>query len=317
MADRRTLYPPVEPIETGRLKVSDLHEVYFEVSGNPKGKPVIVCHGGPGGGSTGSMRRYFDPKTYRIVLFDQRGCGRSTPHAELVENTTWDLVSDMEKLRVHLGIERWQVFGGSWGSTLSLAYAETHPDRVTELVLRGIFTIRKSEIDWFYQAGADWFYPDAWEKFLAPIPEAERGDLLDAYYKRLTGDDEREQIACAKAWSQWEGGAVSINPSPERVASFGDDRFALAFARIEAHYFINRGFFENDGQLIADVDRIRHIPGVIAQGRHDVVTPARTAWDLKRAWPEVQLDMIPDAGHAASEPGIIDSLVRATDRFRG
>ncbi|MEL6365675.1 MAG: prolyl aminopeptidase [Pseudomonadota bacterium] len=316
MADRRSLYPPVEPYETGRLKVSDLHEIYYEVSGSPTGKPVVVCHGGPGGGSTASMRRYFDPRAYRVVLFDQRGCGRSTPHAELRENTTWDLVADMEKLRAHLGVDRWQVFGGSWGSTLSLAYAETHPDRTTELVLRGVFTIRKAEIDWFYQAGADWFYPDAWEHFIAPIPEDERGDMLGAYYRRLTGDDPEVRRACAKAWSQWEGGAVSLRPSPERVANFGDDRFALAFARIECHYFMNGGFFETDSQLIDDVGRIRHLPCVIAQGRHDVVTPMRTAWDLARAWPEATLEIIPDAGHAASEPGIVDTLVRATDRFR-
>ena len=316
MAERRGLYPPVEPFDHGWLKVSDLHEIYYEVSGNLDGQPVIVCHGGPGGGVTPSMRRYFDPSAYKIIMFDQRGCGRSTPHAELRENTTWDLVADMERLREMLGVERWLVFGGSWGSTLSLAYAETHPQRTVGLVLRGIFTIRRDEILWFYQAGADWFYPDAWEAFLAPIPEAERGDMLGAYYKRLTGDDEAERIACAKAWSQWEGGAVSVNPSPERVASFGDDRFALAFARIEAHYFVNGGFFERDGQIIENAHLIADIPGVIVQGRHDVVTPMKTAWDLHKAWPKARLEVVPDAGHAASEPGIVDALVRATDSFR-
>jgi proline iminopeptidase len=315
MSERLDLYPAIEPYETGRIKVSDIHDVYFEVSGNPKGKPAVVCHGGPGGGTTPSMRRYFNPEKYRIVLFDQRGCGKSTPNAELRENTTWDLVADMEKLRRRLDIERWQVFGGSWGSTLALAYAETHPERVTELVLRGIFTLRRAEIGWFYQEGASWMFADAWEKYLEPIPERERGDLVAAYYRRLTGDDPAARLAAAKAWSAWEGGAVSLVPSQERIDSFSADSFALAFARIECHYFMNGGFFENDDQLIANADRIRHIPAVIVQGRYDVCTPMKTAWDLHKAWPEAEFVIVSDAGHAASEPGIIDALVRATNAY--
>lgn len=315
MSERLGLYPPIEPHETGFLKVSDLHEIYYEISGNPHGVPAVVCHGGPGGGSTPSMRRYFDPDRYRIIVFDQRGCGRSTPHAELRENTTWDLVEDMERLRRHLGVERWLVFGGSWGSTLALTYAETHPERVTHLVLRGIFTLRRSEILWFYQEGASWIYPDAWENYIKPIPAAERSDMIGAYYKRLTGEDRAEQLAAAKAWSVWEGSTVSLYPSQERIDSFGSDAFAIAFARIECHYFINGGFFERDDQLIANVGAIRHIPAVIVQGRYDVCTPMKSAWDLYRAWPEAEFVVVQDAGHAASEPGIIDALVRATNKF--
>lgn len=315
MTEQRTLYPPIEPFDAGMLRVSDLHEIYYEVSGAPDGKPVVVCHGGPGGGTTPSMRRYFDPERYRIILFDQRGCGKSRPHAELNENTTWALIDDMEALRRHLGIERWQVFGGSWGSTLALAYGQAHADRVTELVLRGIFTLRREELHWFYQEGASWLFPDAWEGYLEPIPEAERGNLIAAYHKRLTGDDRAEQLRAAKAWSLWEGGTVSLMPSPERMATFSSDGFALAFARIECHYFVNGGFFERDDQLIANVDRIRHIPAVIVQGRYDVCTPVKTAWELHKAWPEADFRLIDDAGHAASEPGIISELVLATDRF--
>jgi len=315
MHELRTLYPPIEPVDAGMLQVSDLHEIYYEVSGAPDGKPVIVCHGGPGGGSTPSMRRYFDPARYRIVLFDQRGCGKSTPHAELAENTTWALVDDMERLRTHLGIERWQVFGGSWGSTLALVYAQTHPDRVRELVLRGIFTLRRSELEWFYQEGASWVFPEAWEDYLGAIPEAERGDRIAAYYKRLTGDDRAEQIRAAKAWALWEGGAVSLMPSEERMQTFSNDAFALAFARIECHYFQHGGFFDRDDQILANLDRIRHIPAVIVQGRYDMVTPMKTAWELHQRWPEADLNTILDAGHAASEPGIIDALVKATDGF--
>jgi len=316
MHARRDLYPPVEPFETGRMRVSELHEVYYEVSGAPEGKPVVVCHGGPGGGTSPSMRRYFDPSAYKIVLFDQRGCGKSTPHAELKENTTWDLVADMERLREKVAIDRWQVFGGSWGSTLALAYAQTHPERVSELVLRGIFTLRRAELLWFYQEGASWLYPDAWEAFLAPIPEDERGDLMAAYHRRLTGDDEKARLAAARAWSVWEGGTVSLFPSEERMTSFSSERFALAFARIECHYFVNGGFFEHDDQILRNVARIAQIPGVIVQGRYDVVTPMKTAYELARAWPKGALRVVPDAGHAASEPGIVDELVRATDAFR-
>ena len=315
MTERLKLFPPTEARETGRLRVSEIHEIYYEVSGAIDGKPVVVCHGGPGGGSTPSMRRYFDPKRYRIILFDQRDCGRSTPHASLEDNTTWSLIADMEALREHLGVDRWQVFGGSWGSTLALAYAETYPERVTELVLRGIFTLRRSELLWFYQEGANAIFPDAWEHYVKPIPEAERGDMMAAYYKRLTGSDKKAQLEAAKAWSMWEGGTVSLMPSEERLQNFSSDAFATAFARIECHYFVNKGFFERDDQIIANIDRVRHIPAVIIQGRYDVVTPMSTAWDLHKAWPEADFKIILDAGHAASEPGIVDALVRATNKF--
>ena len=313
--NKRTLYGPIDPFERGRLRVSGLHEVYYEVSGNPDGKPVIVCHGGPGGGSTPSMRRYFDPKRYKIILFDQRGCGRSTPHAELRENTTWDLVSDMEAIRKRLGVTRWQVFGGSWGSTLGLAYALCHPEHVSELVLRGIFTLRRAELDWFYQEGANWMYPDAWEDFVAPIPEGERGDLMAAYQDRLQSPDQKVRLEAARAWSVWEGSTVSLLADEERMVSFAGEQFALAFARIENHYFRNAGFFESDGWVLEQAHRLGALPGVIVQGRYDVVTPMRTAWELTKAWPGGRLEVIADAGHAASEPGIIDALVRATDGF--
>ena len=315
MSERLDLFPPIEPRLTGRMAVSDLHTVYYEASGNPDGKPVVVCHGGPGGGTTPSMRRYFDPQKYNIILFDQRGCGRSTPRAELKENTTWKLIEDMERLRVELNVDRWQVFGGSWGSTLALAYAQAFPQRVTELVLRGIFMLRKAELAWFYQEGASWMFPDAWEGFLEPIPAGERDDLIAAYYKRLTGDNAEERARCARAWSVWEGGTVSLAPSRERIQSFSSDSFANAFARIECHYFVNGGFFEVDDQLLRDIDRIRHIPATIVQGRYDVVTPMKSAWDLYRAWPEAAFRLIGDAGHAASEPGIVDALVRATEAY--
>lgn len=315
MPSRQKLFPPTQPFTTGKLSVSDLHEIYFEVSGAPDGKPAIVCHGGPGGGSMPSMRRYFDPAKYKIILFDQRGCGRSTPHAELEDNTTWRLIEDMEKLRTHLGIERWQVFGGSWGSTLALAYAQTHSERVTELVLRGIFTLRRAELQWFYQEGASWIFPDAWSEFAAPVPEADRGDFISAYYKILTGDDEALKLRAAKAWSAWEGKTVSLLPSEDRIQSFSSDAFALAFARIECHYFYNGGFFDRDDQVLHNIDRIRDIPAVIVQGRYDICTPMKTAWDLHERWPEADLKIIDDAGHAASEPGIIDALVQATNAF--
>ena len=316
-SERRGLYPEIEPYDHGMLSVSPVHTLYYEQCGNPNGKPVVFVHGGPGGGTDSKQRRFFDPAAYRIVLFDQRGCGRSTPHASLVDNTTWHLVADIEALRKHLRIERWQVFGGSWGSTLALAYAEKHPESVTELVLRGIFMLRKREIDWFYQQGASALFPDAWEDYLAPIPEAERSDLLRAYYKRLTGDDPVEQKRAAKAWSVWEGRTSFLQPSPELVAKYEQNDYALAFARIESHYFINRGFFEKETQLLDDVGRIRHIPAVIVHGRYDVVCPFENAWALHRAWPEATLKIIPDAGHAALEPGTLHELVSATDRFRG
>jgi proline iminopeptidase len=315
--ERRVLYPEIEPYRTGRLPVSSPHEIYFEECGNPQGKPVLMVHGGPGGGSNPTMRRYHDPAHYRIILFDQRGCGRSKPYASLEDNTTWHLVADMEQLRTHLGIERWQLCGGSWGSTLSLAYAETHPARVTELILRGIFTIRQSELKWFYQEGCSWLYPDAFEAYLAPIPPVERGDMIAAYHTRLTSSDRAVRLEAARAWSVWEGTTLSLMPDDQRIANFGRPEYALAFARIECHYFVNKGFFDRDGQLIADAGKIRHIPGVIVHGRYDVVTPLRSAWDLKQAWPEADLRIVPDAGHAMTEPGIIHELVSASQRFAG
>jgi proline iminopeptidase len=313
---RRDFYPEIEPYQVGRTKVSDLHEIYWEVSGNPQGKPVVFVHGGPGGGTDPKQRRFFDPQAYRIVLFDQRGCGKSTPHAELEDNTTWSLVADMERLRELLGIDRWQVFGGSWGSTLALAYAQKHPERVSELILRGIFLLRRKELEWFYQQGASAMFPDAWEKYLEPIPEAERGDMMAAYYRRLTSSDRATRVRAAQAWSIWEAATSFLLQRPEHIDHCGEDEFSLAFARIECHYFVNRGFFEHDDQLLRDVDRIRHIPTVIAQGRYDVVCPMMSAWDLHRAWPEAELHVVPDAGHSAYEPGLIDRLIRATDQFR-
>jgi proline iminopeptidase len=314
---RRTLFPPIEPYATHRLKVSEIHEIHVAEYGNASGKPVILVHGGPGAGSNPTMPRFHNPDAYRIVVFDQRGSGRSTPHAELRQNTTWDLVADMEDIRARLGIERWQLFGGSWGSCLSLAYAQTHPERVTELILRGIFTLRRKELLWFYQEGASWLLPEAWERFLAPIPEVERGDLIAAYHKRLTGPDEEVRLTCARAWSMWEGSALSLLPDPARIAAFGQPDYALAFARIECHYFVNHGFFASDDQLIARASALRTIPGVIVHGRYDLCTPVSIAWDLHKAWPEAELRIVPDAGHAMTEPGIVHELVGATERFRG
>ncbi|MEM7740772.1 MAG: prolyl aminopeptidase [Pseudomonadota bacterium] len=311
----KSFYPPLEPYLRAQMQVSPLHEIYYEASGNPDGKPVVVCHGGPGGGSTPSMRRYFDPERYHIILFDQRGCGRSTPHAELRENSTWDLVEDMERLRQKLGVAQWQVFGGSWGSTLALSYALKHPSKVSELVLRGIFTLRRAELLWFYQEGASWMYPEAWEAFIKPIPEGERSDLMTAYQKRLLSDDRAARLEAAKAWSVWEGSTVSLVPSRERMDSFAGERFALAFARIENHYFCNGGFFDEDDWIIANARQLEGIPGTIVQGRYDVVTPAKTAYELHKAWPGSMLKMIGDAGHAASEPGIVDALIKATDSY--
>ncbi|MBT9292017.1 prolyl aminopeptidase [Prosthecodimorpha staleyi] len=315
-ATRHTLLPPTEPYRTGRLKVSDLHEIHFEECGNPAGKPVIMLHGGPGGGINPAMRRLHDPAAYRIVLFDQRGCGRSTPHAELRENTTWDLVADMERLRALLGIERWQVFGGSWGSTLALAYAETHPDRVSELILRGIFTLRRKELLWFYQQGANAIFPETFEPYRDHIPEAERGDMIAAYHRRLTSEDPAVRVAAARTWARWEGSALSLLLDPAREAAFGEDHYAEAFARIECHYFVNRGFFDSDSQLIDNVGRIRHIPGVIVHGRYDMCTPVFIAHDLARAWPEADFRIVPDGGHAVTEPGITHELIAATERFK-
>jgi len=314
---RLGLYPAIKPYRTGFLRVSELHEIYFEECGNPNGKPTVFLHGGPGGGLDPKMRRFFDPARYRIVLFDQRGCGKSRPHASLVDNTTWHLVDDIERLRAHLEIERWLVFGGSWGSTLALAYAETHPQRVTELVLRGIFMLRRWELEWFYQnsGGAGALYPDLWESYVAPIPAAERGDMMRAYYTRLTSEDAEVRRRAARSWSTWEGATSHLRTAPDYIAKLQQDRVAEAFARIECHYFVNRGFLRSDTQLLEDVHRIRHIPAVIVQGRYDVVCPMKSAWDLHRAWPEADLRIVPDAGHSAFERGNTHELVMATDRF--
>ena len=311
------LYPPVKAYRRGRLRVSPVHELYFEESGNPRGKPVVFLHGGPGAGTSPAMRGFFNPRRYRVVLFDQRGCGKSRPHASLVENTTWDLVADLERLRAHLQIRRWQVFGGSWGSTLALAYAQTHPRRVTELVLRGIFLLRRSELEWFYQdeLGAAALFPDLWEKYLALIPPRERGDMMRAYYRRLTSRSAGVRARAAHAWSVWEAATSHLRASARDIARFADPEVAAAFARIECHYFVNRGFMRRDDQLLRGVPKVRHIPAVIVQGRYDVVCPMRSAWALHRAWPEAELRIAADAGHSAFEPGITRELVAATDRF--
>jgi proline iminopeptidase len=315
----RGFYPEIEPYESGHLEVGDGQRVYWETSGNPGGKPVVFLHGGPVGGTSPTQRRLFDPERYRIILVDQRGAGRSTPHAsepdnDLSSNTTWRLVADLELLREHLGIDRWQVFGGSWGSSLALAYAEKHTERVTELVLRGIFTLRQSELDWFYEGGAAEVYPDNWEGFLAPVPEAERDSLITAYHRLLNDPDPEVHGPAAVAWSTWEASGITLLPQPEVVARFAEPTYALAFARIENHYFVNHGWFEPE-QLIRDAPRLRNIPTVIVQGRYDMCTPAVTAWDLHRALPEAEFLMIPDAGHAFDEPGILNALIEATDCF--
>ena len=315
----REPYPEVEPYDFGWAEVGDGQRVYWEVCGNPAGKPVVFLHGGPGGGCSTSNRRLFDPGRYRIVLFDQRGCGRSTPHAadigtDLSVNTTWHLVADIEFLRTMLGVEAWQVFGGSWGSGLALAYAQAHPERVTELVLRGIFTLRPSELAWYYQSGASMLFPDLWEDFTAPIPAGERGDMIAAYHRRLNDPDPAVRVPAARAWSVWEGSTVTLRPDAAMARAFGEERYALAFARIENHYFVNGGFFTEE-QLIAGAGRLAGIAGVIVQGRYDVATPPVTAWELHRAWPEADFHLVDAAGHASSEPGIRDLLLQATDRF--
>ena len=315
----RDFYPTIEPYESGLLNVGDDQQIYYEVSGNPDGKPAVYLHGGPGGTSNPKQRRVFDPDKYRIVLFDQRGCGNSLPHAsapkaDLTVNTTWHLVADLEKLREHLGIEQWLVCGGSWGSTLALAYAQTHPTSVSELVLRGIFTLRKSELDWFYEGGAAAIFPDLWEGFLAPVPVEERGQLIKAYSRLLNDPDPAVHGPAAVAWSRWESSTITLLPDPDLVNAFTEVAFAVAFARIENHYFMNGGWYD-DGQLIRDAVKLRDIPGVIIQGRYDMCTPAVTAWDLHKAWPEAEFTIIPDAGHSFSEPGILDAIIGATDAF--
>ena len=314
MSELRGLYPEIEPFETGYLDTGDGHQVYWERAGTKGGKPAVFLHGGPGGGFGPVHRRLFDPALYDVILFDQRGCGRSTPFASLDNNTTWDLVADIERLREMAGFEQWLVFGGSWGSTLALAYAETHAERVSELVLRGIYTLTKAELDWYYQLGVSEMFPDKWERFLAPIPEAERGDLMTAYRKRLVGSDPAEQIAAAKAWSGWEGETITLLPEPSTSDKFHEDQFALAFARIENHFFVHKGWLE-EGQLLRDAHKLADIDGVIVHGRYDMPCPARIAWQLHKAWPRAAFHLIEGAGHAFSEPGILDQLIRATDRF--
>ena len=315
-AERLELYPQIDQANArGFLPERDGHEVFYEECGNPRGIPVVMLHGGPGGAISEVMRRFHDPSIYRIILFDQRGCGKSRPRASLENNTTWHLIDDIERLRVHLGVERWQVFGGSWGSTLGLAYAQIHPDRVTALIVRGIFTLRRAELQWFYQSGASWLYPDAFENFLAPIPPDERGNMIAAYYKRLTCDDPQAQLDAARAWSVWEGSTLALQTDSSTVEKFSCSAYALAFARIECHYFHNGGFFDYDGQLLNEMDKIKHLPGAIVQGRYDLVTPTATAWQLSRLWPNATIDIVPDAGHAMTEPGIVDRLVRATQKF--
>jgi proline iminopeptidase len=309
------LYPAIAPYHTATLAVSPLHTVYFEQVGNPDGKPVIFLHGGPGGGIDSIYRQYFDPQKWRIILFDQRGCGQSTPHAELEENTTWDLVSDIEKIRTHLGIDQWVVFGGSWGSTLSLAYSQTHPEACKGLILRGIFMLRQKELQWFYQEGTSYIFPDAWEDYLKPIPVEERHDLISAYYRRLTSPDRATRLEAAKAWSLWEASTSKLLLDPELQQKMGGSQFADAFARIECHYFVNKGFLETEDQLLMNCDRIRYIPTVIVQGRYDVVCPMISAWELHQALPEAEFIVVPDAGHSMTEPGIRSALVAASDRF--
>ncbi len=313
-ANRRGLFPENEPFAHGWLSTGGPHEIFYEECGNPDGKPCVILHGGPGGAINSTMRRYFDPSKWRMALFDQRGCGKSRPNASLDDNTTWSLIDDIERLRIHLGVEKWTVFGGSWGSTLALAYAITHPHRVEALVLRGVFLLTQRELGWFYQDGASFLFPDAWSRYVAPIPEAERGDMISAYHKRLTHHDRRVQAEAAAAWSQWEGDTISIRGPEARPSKFNEIDFAIAFARIECHFFANKGFFPEDGWILKNIGKIRGIPGWIVQGRFDVVTPMESAWNLKSAWPEARFEVVWDAGHASTEPGIVDALVRATDQ---
>ncbi|HZY73581.1 MAG TPA: prolyl aminopeptidase [Edaphobacter sp.] len=316
MSELRTYYPPIEPFASGHLDVGDGHTLYWERVGTRGGTPAVMLHGGPGGGLSPSQRTTFDPARYDVLLFDQRGCGKSRPYASLEHNTTWDLVGDIEKLRALMGVDRWLVYGGSWGSALALAYAETYPERVTALVLRGIFTLRRWELQWYYQHGASLLFPDKWERFVAPIPEAERSDMIAAYRRRLTGSDPVEQLRAAKAWAEWEGETLTLLPDPSVSNAFYDDSYALAFARIENHYFTHGGWME-EGQLIRDAHKLRRIPGVIVQGRYDIACPPQTAWDLHRAWPEADFHLVEGAGHAQSQPGLLHHLIEATDRFAG
>ncbi len=312
----RTLYPEIEPFDSGTLDVGDGHAIYWERVGTKGAKPAVFLHGGPGGGISPKHRQVFDPKLYDVILFDQRGCGKSTPHASLEANTTWHLVADIERLRTMAGFDKWLVFGGSWGSTLALAYAETHRDRVSELVVRGIYTLTKAELDWYYQFGVSEMFPDKWERFLQPIPVAERGDMMGAYRKRLVGSDKQAQIEAARAWSLWEGETITLLPEPATSGKFGEDDFAIAFARIENHFFVHAGWME-EGQLLRDAYKLKGIPGVIVHGRYDMPCPAKYAWALHKAWPDAEFFLIEGAGHAYSEPGILDRLIYATDKFGG
>ncbi len=310
----RGMYPPIEPYETGLLDVGGGHRIYWELCGNPAGKPAVFLHGGPGGGCSAEHRRLFDPARYKILLFDQRGCGRSAPHGRLEANTTWHLVDDIEALRQMAGVDKWLVYGGSWGSTLALAYAQRFPARVSEMILRGIFTLRRAELLWYYQDGASWLFPDKWERFVRPVPENERGDMISAYHKLLNGDDKAAQMEAARAWSLWEGETITLMPDEGLARDFAEDEFALTFARIENHYFVHGGFFD-EGQLLENVHRLRSVPCTIIQGRYDAATPARTAWDLHKAWPEAVFHLVPDAGHAYNEAGILHHTIEATDRY--
>ena len=317
MNQRKGLYPPITPYNSGYLRVSPLHELYYEECGNPQGKPVVFLHGGPGAGINAAARRFFDPAIYRVILFDQRGAGKSRPHASTEDNTTWKLIEDIETLRTFMGVERWQVFGGSWGSTLALAYAQQHPERVTELVLRGIFLLRPKEIQWFYQEGASLVFPDHWENFLAPVPESERDDIVASYARLLNSPNKDELLRAARAWSLWEGVTSNLEMADAGVTQFAADEFAMALARVEVHYFVNNGFFDDPDKLLNNIDMIRDIPTVIVQGRYDLVCPMMSAWDLHKAWPEAAFVIVPDAGHSSFEPGTIHELVLATDRFAG
>ena len=312
----RTLYPEIEPFASGMLDVGDGHQIYWERAGTKGAKPAVFLHGGPGGGFSPAHRRQFDPAKYDLILFDQRGCGKSTPYASLDNNTTWDLVADIERLREMIGADKWLVFGGSWGSTLALAYAQTHPKRVSELVVRGIYTLTRAELDWYYQFGVSEIFPDKWERFCAPIPVPERSAMMAAYRKRLTGTDRKAQIEAALAWSKWEGQTITLLPEPSTSDKFGQEDFALAFARIENHYFVHAGWLE-EGQLLRDAGKLKGIPGVIVHGRYDMPCPAKYAWELHKGWPEAEFFLIEGAGHAYSEPGILDRLIYATDKFAG
>jgi proline iminopeptidase len=315
MIELRILYPEIQPYRNDFFQVDDIHSIYWEESGNPKAQPILFLHGGPGSGTEPKHRRFFNPKKYRIILFDQRGCGKSTPHNSLENNTTWDLVADIEKLRKHLDIDQWIIFGGSWGSTLALAYAETYPENVRALIVRGIFLGRKKELAWYYQFGAHHLFPDVWEKFISPIPHAERNDLMRAYHKRLTSSDAHTRQRAALAWSNWEAATLKIEYNPQLFQPVTDATWAEAHARIECHYFMQNCFFDTDNWLLENIQKIQHIPGIIIHGRYDILCPLENAWELHKAWPRAKFEIIPLAGHSGSDPGIIDALIRATDSF--